>query len=49
MPNPQERTTVHKNRRLPGTKLEVRYFITAEGIEKLLDAVLEPKTAKEKK
>jgi len=35
--------------RLPGTKIGVRYFIAAEGIERLLDAALEPKAAKEKK
>jgi len=35
--------------RLAGTKIGVRYFIAAEGIERLLDAALEPKGAKEKK
>lgn len=38
-----------KTGRLPGTKIGVRYFIAAEGIERLLDAALEPKTAEEKK
>jgi len=38
-----------KTGRLPGTKIGVRYFIAAEGIERLLDAALEPKAAKEKK
>jgi len=34
--------------RLPGTKIGVRYFIAAEGIERLLDAALEPKAAEKK-
>jgi len=38
-----------KTGRLPGTKIGVRYFIAAEGIERLLDAALEPKAGKEKK
>jgi len=38
-----------KTGRLPGTRIGVRYFIAEEGIEKLLDAALEPKTVKEKK
>jgi excisionase family DNA binding protein len=38
-----------KTGRLPGTKIGVRYFIAAEGIERLLDAALKPKAAKEKK
>jgi len=38
-----------KTGRLPGTKIGVRYFIAAEGIERLLDAALEPKAAEKKK
>jgi len=34
--------------RLPGTKIGVRYFIVTEGIERLLDAALEPKAAEKK-
>jgi hypothetical protein len=38
-----------KTGRLPGTRIGARHFIAAEGIEKLLDAALEPKTVKDKK